>query len=86
MGRGRPWAALGGVLGQLRPDGRAPPALARASGVEGADPLLVNHLHANAVTAARKGNHHELAEQLLEHIGESGARHHGSRTTEHMEL
>ena len=53
----------------------------------GADPLnAVNHVDANAIMAARTGGHHELAEQLREHVGESGARHHGSRQTEKVEL
>ena len=52
----------------------------------GADPLAVNHMHANAIMAAATGGHHELAEQLREHVGESGARHHGSRHTEKVEL
>ena len=53
---------------------------------EGADPLLTNHMEANAISAARTGNHHELAEQLLEHIGESGARHHHAHSAEKSEL
>jgi len=52
----------------------------------GADPLITNHMDANAIMAARSGGHHELAEQLREHVGESGARHHGSRHTEKVEL
>lgn len=53
---------------------------------EGADPLLTNHMMANAINAARSGNHHELAEQLLEHIGESGARHHHAQQAAKAEL
>ena len=46
----------------------------------GADPLTkLNHMHANAISTARAGGHHELAEQLQEHVGESGARHHFGR-------
>tara|TARA_B110001452_G_scaffold246505_1_gene231868 strand:+ start:78 stop:581 length:504 start_codon:yes stop_codon:yes gene_type:complete len=53
---------------------------------EGADPLLTNHMMANSINAARSGNHHELAEQLLEHVGESGARHHHDQQAAKTEL
>lgn len=44
----------------------------------GADPLKTNHMAATSINAARKGGHHELAEMLKEHLGESGNRMYGS--------
>ena len=52
----------------------------------GADPLKTNQMVANSINAAHKGGHHELAEQILEHVGESGTRHVHGRTPEKVEL
>ena len=60
--------------------GLGPPRCVKALLDAGADPLTkLNHMHANAISTARAGGHHELAEQLQEHVGESGARHHFGR-------
>ena len=40
----------------------------------GADPLRRNEQGHHAVSAARQGGHSELAEMLLEHVGDSGRR------------
>jgi hypothetical protein len=43
----------------------------------GADPLRMNKQEGNAILAARRGGHKELALMLEEHVGESGLRQMG---------